>query len=117
MSEPKDKKLYEQVKKEIYAKYPQHSAYRSGLLVKEYKKRGGAYIGKENQSKGLNRWFKEEWENQRGETGYNKKSDVYRPTKRVNKDTPTTFKELSKEQIEKAKKEKARTGRVGKFNK
>ena len=44
MSEPKDKKLYEQVKKEIYAKYPQHSAYRSGLLVKEYKKtRWGIY--------------------------------------------------------------------------
>ena len=37
MSEPSDKKLYEKVKKEIYKKYPKHSAYRSGLLVKEYK--------------------------------------------------------------------------------
>ena len=70
MSVPTDKKLYEKVKAEIYKKYPKHSAYRSGLLVKEYKSQGGKYSGKENQSTGLNRWFREEWKNQRGETGY-----------------------------------------------
>ena len=43
------------------------------------------------------------------------KSDVYRPTVRVNKDTPTTFKELSKEEIDKARREKANQGRVSKF--
>ena len=59
MSTPADKKLYDQVKKEIYEKYPKHSAYRSGLLVQEYKKRGGTYKGKENKSSGLNRWFNE----------------------------------------------------------
>ena len=37
MTEIKDKILYEKVKKEIYLKYPKHSAYRSGLLVKKYK--------------------------------------------------------------------------------
>ena len=37
MSTPTNTKLYEEVKKEIYAKYPKHSAYRSGLLVQEYK--------------------------------------------------------------------------------
>ena len=37
--EPNDKQLYETVKKYIYAKYPKHSAYRSGLLVQEYKRR------------------------------------------------------------------------------
>ena len=83
MSEPADKKLYEKIKEEIYAKYPKHSAYRSGLLVKEYKSRGGKYIGKENDNTGLNRWFREDWKNQRGETGYKYKSDVYRPTQRV----------------------------------
>ena len=57
MSTPADKKLYDQVKKEIYEQYPKHSAYRSGLLVQEYKKRGGTYKGKENKSAGLNRWF------------------------------------------------------------
>ena len=60
MPEPTNKKLYEEVKKDIYAKYPKHSAYRSGLLVQEYKKRGGTYSG--DKSKGsLGRWFKEEW--------------------------------------------------------
>ena len=60
MPKPTDTKLYEEVKKEIYAKYPKHSAYRSGLLVQEYKSRGGSYSG--DKSKGtLGRWFKEEW--------------------------------------------------------
>ena len=116
MPEPTNKKLYEEVKKEIYAKYPKHSAYRSGLLVKEYKERGGSYSG--DKSKGtLGRWFKEEWKNQRGETGYKKKGDVDRPTKHVNSKTSTTFKELSKKEIDAAKREKAKTGRVKEFKK
>ena len=43
----------------------------------------------------LKRWFKEDWKNQRGETGYKKgaKGDVYRPTKKVSSKTPATFKE------------------------
>ena len=36
---PTNMKLYNQVKEEIYKKYPKHSAYRSGLLVQEYKKK------------------------------------------------------------------------------
>ena len=63
----------------------------------------------------LHRWFLEDWKNQRGDTGYQKKGDVYRPTIRINKDTPKTFSELSKSQIERAKKEKAKTGRVKRF--
>ena len=39
------------------------------------------------------------------------------PTVNVNKDTPTTFKELTKEQIEKARKEQKNKGRVSKFDK
>ena len=109
------KQLYEKVKAEIYKKYPQHSAYRSGALVKEYKSRGGTYSGKEDQSSGLNRWFREKWTNQRGKTGYKYKSDVYRPNKRITKDTPTTFKELSKKEIDRARHEKSSTGRVDKF--
>ena len=31
--EPTDLKLYERVRKKLYAKIPKHSAYRSGLLV------------------------------------------------------------------------------------
>lgn len=112
--EPINKQLYETVKREIYRRYPEHSAYRSGLIVRRYKERGGKYKG--DKSKGdLGRWFKEEWKNQRGEVGYNKKGDVYRPTKRISKDTPKTFKELSPEDIKKAQKEKKIKGRVSKF--
>ncbi len=44
MTEIKDKILYEKVKKEIYLKYPKHSAYRSGLLVKKYKEGGMVWV-------------------------------------------------------------------------
>ena len=117
MSQPKNKKLYEKVKEEIYKKYPQHSAYRSALLVKEYKKQGGEYTGKKNKDEGLSRWMRETWRSDKGTVGYDHKNSVYRPTKRITKDTPTTFEELSKKQIERAKREKARKGRVDKFDK
>jgi hypothetical protein len=103
------------LKKEIYEKYPKHSAYRSGLLVQEYKRRGGTYIGNKNEKEGLARWMKEKWTNQRGEVGYKYKSDVYRPTVKVTDKTPTTFNELTNKQIERARQEKAKTGRVKKF--
>ena len=32
-----DQELYNQIKKKVYADIPQHSAYRSGILVKKYK--------------------------------------------------------------------------------
>ena len=115
MSVPTDKKLYEKVKAEIYKKYSKHSAYRSGLLVKEYKSQGGNYSGKENNNSGLNTWFREKWTNTRSGTGYKYKSDVYRPTKRITKDTPSTFKELSKKEIDRARREKAKKGRVKEF--
>ena len=65
----------------------------------------------------MSRWFKEEWKNQRGGSGYKKKGDIYRPTKKVSKKTPKTYNELSKTQISKAMKEKKKTGRVKKYNK
>ena len=117
MSKPANQELYDKVKKDIYAKYPKHSAYRSSLLVRTYKEQGGKYIGKKNSNKGLQRWHKETWLNQRGEEGYRNKSDVYRPTVKVDKNTPATFKELTKEQIKKAQAEKTKTGRVKKFDK
>lgn len=123
MSEPSDKQLYERVKKQIYMKYPEHSAYRSGLLVKAYKKAFNEihpdkkpYIGKKQSKEGLPRWFSEEWTNQRGEVGYQKKGDVYRPNIRITEQTPLTFSELSKSDIAKAQKQKKRTGRVKRFS-
>ena len=113
--------LYEKIEKEKSEKY-KHSAYRSGLIVKKYKseymkkyKSEDAYVGDKPKMSNLQRWFLEDWKNQRGDTGYQKKGDVYRPTIRINKDTPKTFSELSQSQIERAKKEKAKKGRVKRF--
>jgi Family of unknown function (DUF5872) len=64
----------------------------------------------------LKRWYDEKWLNQRGEVGYKNKGDIYRPTVRINDKTPITIQELTKSQIERAKKEKARTGRVKRFD-
>lgn len=120
---PRDQKLYNKTKKYIYKKHPKHSAYRSGLLVKEYKKRfskkygkkKNPYKGKKTEKKGLSRWFKEKWVNQRGEIGYKYKSDVYRPSKRITKKTPKTHNELTKKQIKRARSKKYKKGRVNRF--
>jgi hypothetical protein len=125
MPTPTDCKLYNKTKKKVYKKYPKHSAYRSGILVKTYKKnfkkkygtRKKSYSGEKTRKKGLSRWFKEEWKNQRGTIGYKYNSDVYRPTKRITKKTPTTFKELNKKQVKTARREKYRKGRVHRFKK
>lgn len=123
-SVPKDKSLYESVKRRVYKKMPKHSAYRSGVLVKQYKEAykkkhgsGSAYEGKKRETKGLSRWYSEKWRTQDGKKTYSKKSDIFRPTKRITKETPTTMKELSKKQIKSAQREKKKTGRVKKYDK
>ena len=117
MPKPTNQKLYDKVKAEIKKKVPKHSAYRSGLIVKEYKKRGGTYQGAKNEKKGLSRWFKEDWRTQDGSKTYKKKGDIFRPTKRVTAKTPTTMKELTPAQKKKAQAEKKATGRVKKYKK
>ena len=121
---PSNLKLYKKIKEKVYKKIPKHSAYRSGIVVQQYKnkfreKYGNKepYKGKKTVKRGLKRWFKEKWVNQRGEIGYKYKNDVYRPSKRITKKTPTTHNELSKRQIKRARKEKYRTGRVKRFKK
>ena len=122
MSVPTNQKLYDKVKKQIYIKYTKHSAYRSGLLVQEYKKQFKKlypnklpYKGIKPKKKGLARWFKEDWKSDTGKYYYSSKSSVYRPTKRITKKTPKTFSELSKKQIKIAKQKKLIKGRVNKF--
>jgi hypothetical protein len=80
--------LYEKAKEIVYKQYPKHSAYRSGQLVKKYKEIGGTYSGEKDKD-GLTRWFKEEWK----DIG-NKEYPVFRPTKRITKDTPLTPDEI-----------------------
>jgi hypothetical protein len=123
MPEPVDRELYQQVKTKVYKRIPKHSAYRSGVLVQEYKRdfkklhgNRPPYRGKKQTKKtGLGRWFAEKWRNQRGTVGYSFKSDVYRPTKRITSKTPTTFRELTKKQLRRARREKTRKNRVKKF--
>lgn len=121
--EPSDKRLYALVKARVIKSNPTHSAYRSGTIVKQYK---AAYLRKHGKGKqpykgekgdtGLTRWFNEDWRNQRGGVGYQKPGDVYRPTIRINSKTPSTFSELSKSEIRRAKAVKESTGRVGSFS-
>ena len=121
-SKPTDQKLYDRVKKRIYAKMPFHSAFRSGHLVKSYKqafkRKHGArlspYMGGGKGVAPLKRWFREKWRNENAGTGY-KTGTIYRPTVRVNSKTPTTMSELTKREIKRAIAEKRRTGRVKKF--
>ena len=122
-NKPVDQKLYDRIKKRVKNRISTHSAYRSGIIVTEYKdafkKKYGSkspYTGSKNKS-GLARWFKEDWRNQRGEVGYKYKSDVYRPKHRISKKTPTTFRELSKQQIDKARRIKGTKGRIANFKK
>lgn len=124
---PKDELLYNSVKREASKKFKSPSGiYRSSWIVKEYKKRGGKYIGSKNKNSGLSRWFKEEWvdinrpiKNSKGKViGYKKcgrksqkksKGTNYplcRPSKRVNKSSPRTYKEISRKSLNKAKKDK-----------
>jgi hypothetical protein len=121
MSVPVDKELYETIKKKVWKQYEKPSAYRSGALTKEYKKQFKKKYGdkspyKGSNDRGLDEWFEEDWKNQRGEVGYKYKSDVYRPTKRVDKFTPMTFAELGKDKIKKARRKKSMYGRVRKFS-
>ena len=110
-STPVDKKLYEKVKRDAKKKFDVWpSAYASGWLVREYKRRGGKYRGKKpSASKGLARWFEEEWIDVchlpkkvscgRKTAKSPRKYPYCRPYKRVNKSTPKTARELTKKEI------------------
>lgn len=112
----KNKNLYLKVKEEVIKNYPKHSAFRSMLIIKEYKKRGGEINEKKEKKSGLNLWLKEEWINvyaylkenkivKCGDERYVDKS-ACRPLKRITSKTPITLPELlkihSKEKILKA---------------
>jgi len=105
----KNKKLYLKIRNK-YKNMP-NSAYRSGLIVKQYKNAGGVYK-KAKTKQGLTRWFKEDWKTQEGKKTYNSKSDIFRPTKKINKKTPKLLKNV---EINKKRKEKLKKGRVKKF--
>jgi hypothetical protein len=115
MQVPSDKKLYNQVKDEAKKRFlAWPSAYASGWLVREYKRRGGKYEKNNNnnnksKSKGLPRWFSEKWIDvcklpkkiPCGRSKANVKKYPYcRPSIRITSRTPRTVKELSKNELE-----------------
>lgn len=87
--------LYAIAKAEADKKYIKSSAYKSGYIVKLYKSMGGSYAD-DNKPKNLERWFKEDWK----DIG-NKEYPVYRPTKKISKDTPLTINEISASNLKK----------------
>lgn len=60
-AKPSNPKLYEQIKKQIYEEYPKHSAYRSMMIVKEYKKAGGTYENNKDNKMNTKKWLKQKW--------------------------------------------------------
>lgn len=119
---PTNTKLYNKVKQEAKQKFKVWpSAYASGWLVKEYKRRGGTYSGKKSSSKGISRWYKEKWINvcklpKKVSCGRSKLSATWkknypycRPSKRITSGTPKLASELSKKEIERRCKRKRKS--------
>ena len=96
MSIPINKKLYNKIKKEADEIYKKSSAYKSGYIVKRYKQEGGQYRNKSNE-KPLKRWFEEKWKDINNNKGY----PVYRPTVRVNYNTPLLQNQIKPENLKK----------------
>ena len=95
-----DKELYNLVKQHADEVYEKPSAYKSGYIVKTYKKLGGRYQD-DDKTKNLKRWFKEKWQDV-GHQSY----PVYRPTIRISKLTPLTADEIDSKDLKKQIKQK-----------
>ena len=111
---PINKNLYEKIKIEAKHKFKVWpSAYASGWVVKEYKRRGGKYSGKKSSSKGISRWYKEKWINvcklpkivscgrSKLSRSWKKNYPYCRPSIKVSPLTPRIAKSLSKNEIKK----------------
>ena len=65
----------------------------------------------------LKRWFNEDWRTPKGKLVYSGGESTFRPTKRISKDTPATWSELTPAEIRRAAKEKKQKGRVSRYKK
>jgi hypothetical protein len=88
-----NQKLYDLVKDYADTIYKKSSAFKSGFIVKTYKSLGGDYID-DNKPKKLKNWFREDWQ----DIG-NKEYPTFRPTKRINKDTPLIVDEIDEKNL------------------
>ena len=108
---PVNTRLYNSIKQKVKKRVKRWpSAYASGQLVSEYKRKGGKYkCNRKNAFSSLDRWFKERWVNvcKKGLPACGRKKSksknypYCRPLKRINAQTPKTVKELSKSEIKK----------------
>jgi hypothetical protein len=73
-------------------------------------------VRKTKEGLALKRWFKEEWQTPSGSKDYSDGDVVFRPTKKVSKDTPKTYGELSPSDIAAGRNEKKTKGRVSKYD-
>jgi hypothetical protein len=105
---PVNAALYNSVKKRVKKRVKRWpSAYASGQLVSEYKRKGGTYRCTSFGS--LDRWFKEQWVNvckrkgkkyaKCGNSKGRKNYPYCRPLKRINSQTPKTVGELTPSEI------------------
>ena len=95
MPTPLDPELYEYAKRQADKIYKKSSAYKSGYIVKLYKRLGGVYE-EDDREHALARWFSEHWK----DIG-DKKYPVYRPTIRINQNTPLTVDEIDRKNLKK----------------
>ena len=84
-----------------------------------FKMKGSPFkkVRKSKEGAALKRWFKEDWRTPSGKKGYEGGENTFRPTKRITKDTPATWSELSPGEKAAAKREKNTKGRVSKYKK
>jgi len=86
--------LYNKAKQIADAKYSKPSAYKSGFIVRTYKSLGGTYTDDKNP-KNLKRWFSSKWTDVGG-MDY----PVYRPTIRIDKNTPLLASEIDPKNLQ-----------------
>jgi hypothetical protein len=89
-----DPELYGLVKQYADLVYKKPSAYKSGFQIRLYKRLGGTFT-EDFKPKKLKEWFDAKWINVGDKDDY----PTYRPTVRVNKDTPLTVDEIDKQNL------------------
>ena len=65
----------------------------------------------------LKRWFQEKWKTPKGNDDYSSGENTFRPTNKINENTPPTWSELTKAEKARAQKEKNEKGRVSRYKK
>lgn len=119
-----DKQLYQSIKEDIHQKLKlkgtRWGIYDSSELVRRYKEKGGRYDSRYGKTKkqGVSRWYKQVWINiceseppQKmvpcgRKNPYSGPYPVCRPYYKISQKTPTTYNELTNDEIKKACKNK-----------